>query len=146
MPAESPDAARFHRVHRDRPAFSPTRAEGGAVAVLAVALLTAAGFAARPGEDPTPHAAAACRLDVNAAAPAEWALLRGVGPVLADRIVQDRVVRGPFRAPPDLLAVKGVGPKTFARLEPHLRFPAPTAPAPHAPGPPPLAGPALAAR
>ncbi|MFH5803755.1 ComEA family DNA-binding protein [Alienimonas sp. DA493] len=137
MPVAPPAAA--SPPNRDRPAFAPTRAEGGAVAVLAAAMLVAAGFAARPGDDPTPHAAAACRLDVNDAAPAEWALLRGVGPVLAERIVRDRVDRGPYRAPPDLLAVKGVGPKTFARLEPHLRFPTSTAPRPPA-------GPALAAR
>ena len=121
-----------------RPEFAPSRAEGAAAAALAAGLLIAAGLGSREGTDPTPHRAAACRLDVNAATPAEWALLRGVGPVLAGRIDADRAARGPFRVPPDLLAVRGVGPKTFARLEPHLRFPA--APAGE------KNGPALAAR
>ena len=111
----------------DRPRLGPTRPEAAAAGLLAAALLISAGLRARVGDDPTPGRPVACRLDPNAATPAEWALLRGVGPVLAGRITDDRASRGPFRGPPDLLAVKGVGPKTLARLTPHLRFPAPAA-------------------
>ncbi|NNJ27308.1 ComEA family DNA-binding protein [Alienimonas chondri] len=111
-----------------RPAFAPTRAESGAVSVLVVALLMSAGVASLPVDDPTPHRSPVCRLDVNDASHAEWTLLRGVGPKLADRIVAGRSDGGAYRSAPDLLAVKGVGPKTFARLEPHLRFPSDGAP------------------
>ena len=109
----------------DRPRLGPSRPEAAAAGLLAAALLISAGLRARVGDDPTPGRPVACRLDPNAATPAEWALLRGVGPVLAGRITEDRASRGPFRGPPDLLAVKGVGPKTLARLAPHLWFPPP---------------------
>lgn len=142
MPAAPPVPPPADRPRTEsRPAFAPARAEGGAVCVMAAAGLLAAGFAVWPTVDPTPSRAAACRLDVNAAGRSEWALLRGVGPTLAGQIVDDRTARGPFVAPPDLLAVKGVGPKTFARLAPHLRFP----PAPQLPDDP-APGPAVAAR
>ncbi len=58
--------------------------------------------------------------------------LPGIGEVLAKRIVEFRKARagsqggsGPvFRRPEDLEAVRGIGPKTVARLASHLRFPA----------------------
>ena len=106
-----------------RPRFAPSSTEGGALAWLAAPLLIAAAIAVREAPDPTPRRPVAYRLNVNAATPAEWSLMRGVGPVLADRIAEDRTHRGPFRAPADLLAVRGMGPKTFARLRPHLQFP-----------------------
>ena len=115
-PAERPQES-------PRPRFAPSSAEGGALAWLAAPLLIAAALAVREAPDPTPRRPVAHRLNVNAATPAEWSLMRGVGPVLADRIAEDRADRGPFRTPADLLAVRGMGPKTFARLRPHLQFP-----------------------
>jgi len=48
--------------------------------------------------------------------------LPGVGPVLADRILEDRTQNGPFRSPEDLCRVKGIGARTLERLRPHIRF------------------------
>jgi competence protein ComEA len=61
-------------------------------------------------------------LDVNRASAAELALLPGVGPRLAGAILEARAQRGPFRGMADLGRVKGIGPKTLAKLAPLLRF------------------------
>ena len=77
------------------------------------------------------------RIDPNEASWAELARLPEIGEVTARRIVAFReerrsatgeggVSRGVvFTAPEDLEAVRGIGPKTVARLRDHLRFPAP---------------------
>ena len=46
----------------------------------------------------------------------------GIGPVLAQRIVDERAARGPFYYPADLMAVPGIGQKTLERLLPRLAF------------------------
>jgi competence protein ComEA len=55
-------------------------------------------------------------IDLNRASAMELDQLPGVGPVLAGRIVEYRRLHGPFRAVEELLAVRGVGPKSFDRL------------------------------
>jgi competence ComEA-like helix-hairpin-helix protein len=60
-------------------------------------------------------------VDLNRAEAAELARLPGIGPVLAARIVQARLERGSFERPEDLLTVRGIGPRLFERLSPHLR-------------------------
>lgn len=62
-------------------------------------------------------------LDPNRAPPDSLQLLPGVGPVMAGRIVAAREQGTVFRKPEDLLAIKGIGPATLARLAPFLRFP-----------------------
>lgn len=62
-------------------------------------------------------------LDPNRAPPDSLQLLPGVGPVMAGRIVAAREQGTVFRQPEDLLAIKGIGPATLARLAPFLRFP-----------------------
>ena len=56
-------------------------------------------------------------LDVNVATESDLASLRGVGPVLAKRIVEYRAENGPFICVEELLNVKGIGPKTLAGIE-----------------------------
>jgi len=56
-------------------------------------------------------------LDVNAATESELVALRGVGPVLAKRIVEYRGENGPFICVEELLNVKGIGPRTLAEIE-----------------------------
>jgi len=46
-----------------------------------------------------------------------------VGPVLAERILEDRKRNGPFRSVEDLRRVKGIGEKTLERLRPHVAVP-----------------------
>ena len=62
-------------------------------------------------------------LDPNTATLDSLQLLPGVGPVLAGRIAAAREGGTIFRQPSDLLAVKGIGPASLARLAPFLRFP-----------------------
>ena len=59
-------------------------------------------------------------IDPNAAGRAEWDRLPGVGPVTAIAIVERRESVGSFRGPADLLAVRGIGPRTLERLAPYL--------------------------
>lgn len=55
-------------------------------------------------------------LDVNRAAAAELAALPGVGPGLAQRIVEERERRGRFDSPEALRYVLGMGPKKLAAI------------------------------
>jgi competence protein ComEA len=61
------------------------------------------------------------RIDVNTASAVELELLPGVGPKMAERIVEERTRHGRFRRPRDLRRVKGIGEKTLARLLPYVR-------------------------
>src|SRR5215468_10126213 len=58
------------------------------------------------------------RVDLNHAERPELESLPGIGPVLARRILEQRQRVGAFRRVEELLAVRGVGPRLFARLEP----------------------------
>jgi len=79
------------------------------------------------------------RLDPNEAAWYDLARLPGIGPATAKRIVRyrqhmieqmastrpasesaDRMIV--FKRPEDLLAIKGIGPKTVQKIRPYLRF------------------------
>jgi competence protein ComEA len=62
------------------------------------------------------------RVSLNAADPATLETLDGVGPVLAERIVQWRESNGGFRTIEDLRKVSGIGPKIFASLEDQVRL------------------------
>lgn len=57
------------------------------------------------------------RISLNSAD--SWTLQRlpGVGPAMAERIIEGR----PFDSVEDLLEVSGIGPATFARLQPLVR-------------------------
>lgn len=60
------------------------------------------------------------KVNINLAGVAEFDTLPGIGPVIAQRIVEYRDSNGPFAAVRDLLKVPGIGPKKFASLEPYL--------------------------
>lgn len=70
---------------------------------------------ARPGLFPGP-------IDVNTASSSDLESLPGIGPRLAEEIVRDRLRKGPFLQPDDLLRVKGLGPKKVRQIESYLRF------------------------
>lgn len=56
------------------------------------------------------------RLDLNRATLAELQQLPGIGPVLAQRIVETREQQGRFASPEDLRRVPGIGPKKFEAI------------------------------
>jgi competence protein ComEA len=64
-------------------------------------------------------------VDVNTATAQDLEALPGVGPVMAQRLVQYRQTHGPFKTLDDLLAVAGVGKQKLARLKPHLMVSSP---------------------
>lgn len=61
-------------------------------------------------------AAAAGPIDINRASAGELQALPGIGPALADRIVDHRERHGPFRQPGDLRDVSGIGEVRFQEL------------------------------
>ena len=89
-----------------------------------------------PGDGPsgTPQSGMTS-IDLNRATAGELDELPGVGPVLAGRIIAHRERHGPFRHPEELLAVRGIGPRLFARLRPRITVgPASPVAAPAGPG------------
>jgi competence protein ComEA len=61
-------------------------------------------------------------VEINSAIWVEWLQLPEIGEALARRIVDDRDERGPFRSVEDVSRVRGVGPKTLAKIRPFLRL------------------------
>lgn len=57
------------------------------------------------------------RVELNSAGAEALERLSGVGPAMAQRILEYRNVHGPFRRIEDLLNVSGIGEKTFERLK-----------------------------
>ncbi|ODA38873.1 helix-hairpin-helix domain-containing protein [Desulfosporosinus sp. BG] len=56
------------------------------------------------------------KININTAGVAELDKLSGVGPVLAERILQYRTEHGPFSRPEDLENVSGIGTKTYEKM------------------------------
>ena len=66
-----------------------------------------------PGEETT---SVLLQIDINEAEVREFALLPGVGPVRAQRIIDDRQQNGRFSSIEDLSRVHGIGQKTIDQL------------------------------
>jgi competence ComEA-like helix-hairpin-helix protein len=58
------------------------------------------------------------QLNINTASKEALQLLPGIGPVLAERIIEYRRVYGPFIDVEQLIEVKGIGPRILERLRP----------------------------
>jgi len=105
-----PDAAlRLERFDRDEPAAPLVGDTPGTPTPPATAPATSPVPA-------TPAPAPIKPLDVNRAAAVELAALPGVGPGLAQRIVEERERRGRFDSPEALRYVLGMGPKKLAAI------------------------------
>ena len=76
----------------------------------------AAGVAGGTTDDGSGAAAGAGPVDLNAATAADLDALPGIGPVLAQRIVEHRERNGPFQSVEQLDDVPGIGPATYAEL------------------------------
>lgn len=101
--------------------FSPLKmanAEGPSTQAAEPAVTQPATPSMAPPEtvvEPKP-AARTGKLDLNHAALEDIESLPGIGPVLAERIVEYRKTKGAFRSVGDLRLVKGIGKKKFERV------------------------------
>ena len=68
-------------------------------------------------------------IDVNAASADDLIAVDGIGPALAQRIVQHRQEHGPFGTLDELTQIRGIGPSSLERIRSQL------SPAPHSPEP-----------
>ncbi|GMR24147.1 MAG: hypothetical protein BMS9Abin37_2653 [Acidobacteriota bacterium] len=85
------------------------------VTSVALALPLLAGTAvASPQEDDV------LKVDLNRAGIEELVRLPGVGEIVAERIVSYREEHGAFEATEELMNVRGIGEKTYLKLEPYL--------------------------
>lgn len=93
-----------------------------------VLLISAIGLATHAtGRAPTDARAATSvapvwLVDLNEAPQSELELLPRIGPTLAERIILERDANGPFASLDDLATrVRGIGPRTTARIAPYAR-------------------------
>lgn len=63
----------------------------------------------------------AFQIDLNGAEWSELIILPGIGPKLADKIIDYRKTQGTFRKTEEIQNVKGIGPKKFAKMAPFLK-------------------------
>jgi competence protein ComEA len=86
--------------------------------ILVPALLAALVVAGLAGAEDASKPSAV--VNINTASLEQLQLLPRVGPALAGRIIEFREANGPFQTVDEILAVKGIGESSFARLEPYI--------------------------
>ena len=69
---------------------------------------------------PLDGAAWSFRVNLNSAERGELLLLPGIGPSLADRIIEYRQTEGPFQSPEEIEKIRGIGKIKTAQLLPYL--------------------------
>lgn len=77
---------------------------------------------ARGSAATAPLPSSSAPVDVDRADAAELDLLPGIGPALAQRIVEDRAANGAFGSLEGLQRVRGIGPAMAAKLAPLVTF------------------------
>ncbi len=85
-----------------------------------LALLAPRGAAQASAEQRRPSKTPTAILDINHASVEDFATLPGIGPKLAQRIVNFREKHGPFRRVEDLMAIRGVGLKKWKAIRPYI--------------------------
>jgi len=62
------------------------------------------------------------KLDINVADKEDLIKIRGIGPILAQRIVDYRTLHGPFFNIDDIIYVKGIGTKKFQQIKDFIKI------------------------
>ena len=60
------------------------------------------------------------KVDINNATAKELELIKGVGSVIAQRIIEYRETHGRFNSPDDLIHIKGIGSKKLEKMRPQI--------------------------
>ena len=98
-------------------------------AILGIAVSATA--ASAQSKATTPKAAAtataAAPVNLNTATVEQLATIPGVGPKMAERIIDYRQKNGGFKKVEDLMNVSGVGEKSFLKIKPLITITAPKA-------------------
>ena len=87
-------------------------------AIAAVALSAPAMSAQSKAPAPKSTATAAAPVNLNTATAEQLATIPGVGPKMAERIIDYRQKNGGFKKIEDLMNVSGVGEKSFLKMKP----------------------------
>jgi competence protein ComEA len=114
------------RMHRAARLARRRGLAGAALVIMAIAAGRASLVCAAPSrgapsaKSATADAADKAPVDINAADAEKLATLPGVGPSIAQRIVEYRKEHGPFKSVDELVNVRGVGEKLLGRLREHV--------------------------
>jgi competence protein ComEA len=90
-----------------------------AAALPAAAQQKAAGGSSKAAGRPA-AAAPSAPVNLNTATQAQIEALPGIGPKVAQRIIEYRQKNGQFKKIEDVMNVKGIGEKSFLKLKPYL--------------------------
>lgn len=85
--------------------------------ILSNMALVATAAKKAPTSPPAQTQSVSAKVDINTANAQELATLPGIGPSIAQRIVDHRQAQGPFKSIEDLKSVKGIGEKKFAAIK-----------------------------
>jgi competence protein ComEA len=88
--------------------------------ILIVPLLAQAAQQAATATAPQASKPAAAKVNINSAGLDELQKLPGVGPKVAQRILDYRKQSGDFKKVEDLMKVRGIGEKTFLKMKDQL--------------------------
>jgi competence protein ComEA len=94
-------------------------------AIAAIALSAPSLSAQSKVPAPKPTATAAAPVNLNTATAEQLATIPGVGPKMAERILDYRQKNGGFKKVEDLMNVSGVGEKSFLKMKPLITVTAP---------------------